>query len=585
MDNSPNDRFSPNSLIDLSYFEESDNYRWFVAGFNSSFYHVSSDSNYYSQYINNIIAKSSYIHLKNSISAIGSDSGIYFTTPTLKSTTKRLEFAVNTIRTSVEITDPLFSNLAQYPNSRPGFEFPKDSNSYGIYSANFTVAAKKASQSNFKVYPLRGFAQAFSPGPITSSGGLANGYLVRVLKQEIINHKLNFNNSCYSTPGGIKDCPAYGDPVAGISIDLAPFFDFNNDGGYNPQDGDYPIIKGDEALYWINHPSDLNLELEYHWMMYGFNSPTLDQTIFLQHNIVSKASTVFDSLKIGLFIDADIGNARDDYMGSDSLNNLLYFYNGDQFDEERLGFNGYGNTSPAVGIKFLSDSMENSIYFTSSNLANGVPYSVQHWMNFMNSKWKDGQSIKYGGDGYQSSGASNLTTNYMYTGNPVAQTGWTEAMPGGGQASNPPGDRRLFGSMPYFSLQPNLRKTIEIAVGYGRTSDTSQIIGKNIAEMTNVLNQARAHWDTISTPTLTFATNDTSNTTTSIQNTIANQSNLFIVFPVPSSGKLNVETEENMVLIEVYDMKASQILSLSVNQKQTHISLAGYQNGFYLIRV
>lgn len=72
---------------------------------------------------------------------------------------------------------------------------------------------------------------------------------------------------------------------------------------------------------------------------------------------------------------------------------------------------------------------------------------------------------KYGGDGYQSSGASNLTTNYMYTGNPVAQTGWTEAMPGGGQASNLPGDRRLFGSMPYFSLQPNQRKTIEIAVG------------------------------------------------------------------------------------------------------------------------
>ena len=38
--------------------------------------------------------------------------------------------------------------------------------------------------------------------------------------------------------------------------------------------------------------------------------------------------------------------------------------------------------------------------------------------------------------------------------------------------------------------------------------------------MTNVLNQARAHWDTISTPTLTFATNDTYNTATFIQNTI-----------------------------------------------------------------
>ena len=103
--------------------------------------------------------------------------------------------------------------------------------------------------------------------------------------------------------------------------------------------------------------------------------------------------------------------------------------------------------------------------------------------------------------------------------------------------------------------------------------------------MTNVLNQARAHWDTISTPTLTFATNDTYDTATFIQNTISNKSNLLIAFPVPSSGELTVETEENMVLIEVYDMKGSQLLSLPVNQKQTHISLAGYQNGFYLVRV
>ena len=56
----------------------------------------------------------------------------------------------------------------------------------------------------------------------------------------------------------ILQWPAIGNPhfpfIYGIGPPnqaLAPFVDINNDGVYNPFQGDYPKIKGDKALWWI----------------------------------------------------------------------------------------------------------------------------------------------------------------------------------------------------------------------------------------------------------------------------------------------------------------------------------------------
>ena len=33
--------------------------------------------------------------------------------------------------------------------------------------------------------------------------------------------------------------------------DLAPFVDVDNDGNYNPLNGDYPKIKGNQSIWWV----------------------------------------------------------------------------------------------------------------------------------------------------------------------------------------------------------------------------------------------------------------------------------------------------------------------------------------------
>jgi hypothetical protein len=68
-----------------------------------------------------------------------------------------------------------------------------------------------------------------------------------------------------------------------VNEDMAPFVDINGNGIYEPLLGEYPDIKGDEALWWIwsdNGPTHTEtngrpLDVEVHAMAYGYNRGTL----------------------------------------------------------------------------------------------------------------------------------------------------------------------------------------------------------------------------------------------------------------------------------------------------------------------
>ncbi len=53
---------------------------------------------------------------------------------------------------------------------------------------------------------------------------------------------------------------------------------------------------------------------------------------------------------LGYWTDPDLGNASDDYVGTDTTLDMIYVYNGDNEDE---GSDGYGTAPPALGISFL----------------------------------------------------------------------------------------------------------------------------------------------------------------------------------------------------------------------------------------
>ena len=75
-----------------------------------------------------------------------------------------------------------------------------------------------------------------------------------VNRADIDSFKVNFllgnvTSGSYPVPQVILDWPAQG--TGNNAHSLAPYFDYNTDGIFDPMDGDYPLIDGDQELFWI----------------------------------------------------------------------------------------------------------------------------------------------------------------------------------------------------------------------------------------------------------------------------------------------------------------------------------------------
>ncbi len=520
------------------------------------------------------------------IAIIGSDNGFYMASSLISPSNHEETMDVNQIRTRVNDTEPLFSSN---PNATLNFEFPKNSGKHGVFSANVIVAAKLQGTNNVLVNPVNMYMRERNPGPMSNASALGKSYIVKVSRQEIDFHRANFNQSNYILPLGIKNWPANADSSAGMAVDLAPFIDRNRNDCYDPENGDYPYIQGDEAIYWINHPVNPLMPFEFHWMLYGFNSQNdtdINQTLFLQYKIINRSSLTYDSVKVGFFMDGDIGNPMDDYVGSDSTNHILYFYNGDLLDENTSGgVNGYLSNPPALGIKFLTDTMENAMTMGHTNIVGtGIPLNESQWWDILRNRWHGGFPLKYGGNGFAFLGVTNVNTTHIFSGRPFPQAGWIEANASFNQVPNLPGDRVGVATIPFFSLSAFESKTIEFAVGYDQLPLITSSIGQSVPGMIRVLNHAKAVWDTLPrfTPNYSYAC---FNIPVSLDKQQIENKTLKI-FPNPSSGQVFIKSDNAIQALEVYNMDG-QLLRSAIMQNQLNFSLdfSDLNNGLYLIRL
>jgi hypothetical protein len=292
----------------------------------------------------------------------------------------------------------------------------------------------------------------------------------KVNKTEIDDHIVNYNSGTYIMPEAIENWPAHGDVSFGQASNLAPFIDTDNDGVYNPQNGDYPDIKGDQAIYIIrndigNTHTETNGEkigIEQHIMFYGFrcdNYPELNNTLFVEMTIHNRGSHNMSNFYIGTFADMDLGYYQDDYVGCNLDLNLSYTYNGDS-DDEVLA-NGYGVNPPAQGLVYLNGTMDKFMYYNNDQTVIGNPNTPQDFYNYLQGIWKDNVPMTYGGDGHGSgSGATTNQCSYMFPNDtdPNFTTPWTEVT-----AGNVPADRRSVMSNGPFTLPAGASYTLEYA--------------------------------------------------------------------------------------------------------------------------
>lgn len=309
--------------------------------------------------------------------------------------------------------------------------------------------------------------------------------------------KGNVTNGTFAVSSYILNWPAYYNNSA-FPQKLAPFIDFNGDGLYNPYDGDYPDIKG-EQMSWCVYNDDLvktetnspPMFTEIHASAYGYYCPSsqdalsrlIAYTTFYHYELYNRSDRTYDSCYFGLHVDFDLGNAADDYLGSNVTNSTFFAYNGDSLDE---GGGGFGLCPPMQNVTFLNgplappgdgkdnnhnnlvDEMNEDIglssfvsYVSANNSPTSYPMLMEDYYSYLVPRWLDNTPIMYGGNGYgQGIGATNIPTSFMYpdSSNSAFTTPWTMQ-----SAGILPDDMRGVGAAGPFTWPPDSMVSFDVA--------------------------------------------------------------------------------------------------------------------------
>ena len=164
---------------------------------------------------------------------ICSDEGLIYSDKRNRRTLVIDSLDVNNVKSKVFEFGPPFSSTLGYVAG--GFGFPKNNPTYSIYTGDFVFVGRNSQTSAFQ-NTLNPFIYEWDAGPVNTEFALGKSYMVKIRRQEVLNHIANFNQIGYQMPASIKNWPALGDSLLGIAPDLAPFVDVNQNGCYDPSE-------------------------------------------------------------------------------------------------------------------------------------------------------------------------------------------------------------------------------------------------------------------------------------------------------------------------------------------------------------
>lgn len=514
-------------------------------------------------------------------------------------------------------------------SSGPLYEVPKGSGKHSNFASALWIGGlDNSNQLHGASQTYRQSGVDFWPGPLDTISGTIDSLtsknydkIWKVSYTDINTFITAYNSGSVVATPDMLTWPAKG--TGNNSRNLAPFVDYNLDGNYNPVDGDYPKIKGDQALYFIyndnlaaHSTSFTPMGIEVQGMAYAYGCPTvlsgkpeLSYTTFYDYKITNRSSNNYHDVFVSMWSDADLGYYGDDYIGCNVADNYGFGYNADGDDESAAGVQGYGSYMPAQGFNIvkgpianLMDGIDNNNngtvdeinedcklnkfnYFNNS-LA-GVPVGQTdptigtEFYNVMTGNWKDGSPFTCGGNG--SGGTTN--TNWAYSGDPN-NTGvntdvnnicgyWTEST-----ASITPGDRRMIlGSGP-FTLNAGQTQEVEYAFV---TSFDSSAAGNNIislAKLKTDIQKVNAFYNQVNKPNCLQAI--------TVGITEVAKQNDFALYPNPAKSQITISSTiigSTKINYEVVDVLGKVILMNDNNANNFTININDLNSGIYFLRL
>ncbi|SFC26576.1 hypothetical protein SAMN05421780_10466 [Flexibacter flexilis DSM 6793] len=499
--------------------------------------------------------------------------------------TARAELDINNVRTLLLNRGDMFWDGASSPRYEvPKVTDPAQPRRHSLFSGAVWVGGIKTGTSQQYVCGIT-FGQsnqtAYFPGQLDDGTGANNLALTSQSRCNAWNHLFKVNAATVNTfkayvkeledagrnltqnplleeemdlvDESIRNWPAKGnefiDPAkypglqAQLIYDAARFVDLNKDGIYQPDQGEFPRLPGvtdsvgnqagaDQVVFWITNdaggkksnggvtPPAIGMEIQTEGFAYQASGP-LNTMTFYRQKLINKGNVTLDSTYFAQFIDPDLGNANDDYVGCDVERGLGICYNGDNDDE---GVSGYGQNPPTIAVDFFrgavadpNDGIDNDrdcevdeegelIMMSSfAKFTNGAgagvgdPNTPAQFYNFLKGRWGDGLAMTYDykvgrtpvstsapKTKYIFPGSSDLTRGWSIGGtcqNPVLTTGpnftlseWSEAT----VTDNPPGDRRFVSSGGPFTLLPGAVNELTIGVVWAKANSGGALGSYNL---------------------------------------------------------------------------------------------------------
>jgi hypothetical protein len=307
----------------------------------------------------------------------------------------------------------------------------------------------------------------FWPGP----GGLLGGapgdpaefnrvHLIHT--EEIDRHRRSWRDAGYQVPDALRFWPANGpkgfDPV------LAPYVDYNANGKYDPEYGDYPYVPSGTVLYTISNDLLGNHTLsggvksgiecqQLVWIPELTGDTLADHVVYLRFTLHNRSLQNYQGVNLALAGAFSIGDPGDDYLFTDVANNAICVYNGANTDII------YGTQAPALSIYFLNKTLAASMYFENTGDAvKGRPEEMRHFHHLARGRWKTGKPLAYGRAGLDGS----IETSYVYSNgtDPLNPGVWNEE-----EAGNFPGKRFALMACDSFRMDAGSSVIIEAALG------------------------------------------------------------------------------------------------------------------------
>jgi hypothetical protein len=331
---------------------------------------------------------------------------------------------VNNIRARINTGGDMWWNF-----DRAQYFVPANSQKTSMFSASLWIGGLDVNgQLKLAAQRYRASGDDYWPGPLSIDGSASvddetcSQYdkLFKITRADVDEY-LNWWNSTnpneefpgYSIPLSILDWPAHGDVSKNQSYYLAPFYDENGDGDYDPNQGDYPyydvdnslcttltptmdaeyyhpddpdnwkygiladqVIKGDQTLWWVfNDKGNVHSEttgapigMEIRGQSFGFSTnDEINNMTFYSYEIINRSTFTLTETYFSQWVDTDLGYAWDDYVGCDVARGLGYCYNGVDIDGTGE-VEAYGVQPPAIGVDFFQgpymdpDGLDNPKY-------------------------------------------------------------------------------------------------------------------------------------------------------------------------------------------------------------------------------